>query len=304
MKRILTGVSLFAALSISIAAFAQHTPNPVRIAVIDTGISTVAIDFSHIIEGYNYIRPHDGTEDKIGHGTAIAGVLVGSEAADAEGICPNAVLVPLVYATKDEMGITIKGDTSMVAQAIYDAVDVYDCDIINISSGSTSDSKSLRSAAAYAEEKGVLVVSSAGNSNLYRPQDIYYPGAYDTVLCVGSANLNAEVSPFSQRGNMIDILAPGSNLRVVSIRAKKIRAFGTSYSTAYVTAAAAKLLEQNPGLTPVELRNILCSSAKDIGEPGFDPDSGWGILDLTALRGKTGEGTMGQVPCPTLESMV
>ncbi len=279
MKRILIVISLLTALSISTATFAQQTPDPVRIAVIDTGISTVAIDSSRIIEGYNYIRPQDGTEDKIGHGTAIAGILVGSEAA---GIRPNAVLVPLVYATKDEMGKTIKGDTSMVAQAIYDAVDIYDCDIINISSGSTSDSISLRNAAAYAEEKGVLVVSSAGNANLYRLQDIYYPGAYDTVLCVGSADSDGEVSPFSQRGNTIDILAPGSNLRVVSIRAKKIRAFGTSYSTAYVTAAAAKLLEQNPCLTPAELRQILCSSAEDIGEPGFDPDSGWGILNLTA----------------------
>ncbi len=290
MKRILIVISLLTALSTSTAAFAQDTPNPVRIAVIDTGISTVAIDSSRIIEGYNYIRPVDGTEDKIGHGTAIAGILVGSEAAEAEGICPNAVLVPLVYATKDEMGKTIKGDTSMVAQAIYDAVDVYTCDIINISSGSTSDSKSLRNAAAYAEEKGVLVVSSAGNSNLYRPQDVYYPGAYDTVLCVGSANSDGAVSPFSQRGNMIDILAPGSNLQVVSIRAKKIRAFGTSYSTAYVTAAAAKLLEQNPGLTPAELRKILCSLARDIEEPGFDPDSGWGIL----LWDK-GTGTLSQV---------
>ena len=103
MKRILIVISIIIALSISTAAFAQHTPDPVRIAVIDTGISTVAIDSSHIIEGYNYIRPQDGTEDKIGHGTAIAGILVGSEAADAEGICPNAVLVPLVYAAKDEI---------------------------------------------------------------------------------------------------------------------------------------------------------------------------------------------------------
>ncbi|NLV36530.1 MAG: S8 family serine peptidase [Clostridiaceae bacterium] len=283
MKRILIVISLMTALSISTAVFAQRTPDPVRIAVIDTGISAVAIDSSRIIEGYNYIRPKDGIEDRIGHGTAIAGILVGSDKADTEGICPNAVLVPLVYATKDEMGKTIKGDTSMVAQAIYDAVDIYDCDIINISSGSTSDSLSLRNAAAYAEEKGVLVISSAGNSNLYRPQDIYYPGAYDTVLCVGSANSDGEVSPFSQRGNTIDILAPGSNLRVVSIRAKKIRAFGTSYSTAYVTAAAAKLLEQNPDLTPAKLRQILYASAEDIGEPGFDTDSGWGILNPATI---------------------
>ena len=31
------------------------------------------------------------------------------------------------------------------------------------------------------------------------------------------------------------------------------------------------------------MRKILCSSARDIGELGFDTDSGWGILDLTAV---------------------
>ena len=49
----------------------------VKIAVIDTGISTSAIDSEKIGQGYNYIEDNEDTEDLIGHGTAIAGILVG-----------------------------------------------------------------------------------------------------------------------------------------------------------------------------------------------------------------------------------
>ena len=125
----------------------------VRVAIIDTGISTAAISPDQIDRGINYIRPQDDTEDKLGHGTAVSAIIVGSEPARIEGICPSATLIPMVYATKDEDGKQVRGDTGMVAQAIYDAIDVYDCDIINISSGSQAGSYRLQQAVEYAEEK-------------------------------------------------------------------------------------------------------------------------------------------------------
>ena len=124
----------------------------VRVAVIDTGISTAAIDPARIDGGINYIRPQDGTEDKLGHGTAVSAIIVGSEPARIEGICPTATLVPMIFATKDEEGKQVRGDTAMVAQAIYDAVNVYHCRIINISSGSQNGSHRLQQAVEYAEE--------------------------------------------------------------------------------------------------------------------------------------------------------
>ena len=97
----------------------------VRVAVIDTGISTAAVSPDSIAEGINYIRPQDETQDKLGHGTAVSAIIVGSEAARITGICPTAELVPLVTTSKDEEGKQVRGDTAMVAQAIYDAIDVY-----------------------------------------------------------------------------------------------------------------------------------------------------------------------------------
>ena len=70
----------------------------IKIAVIDTGISSSVIDSGRILEGKNYIEPQHDTEDRIGHGTALAAFIVGSVPARMEGYCPDALLVPLVYA--------------------------------------------------------------------------------------------------------------------------------------------------------------------------------------------------------------
>ncbi|SHI89099.1 S8 family serine peptidase [Lutispora thermophila] len=65
------------------------TEDKIRIAIIDTGISSVAISADNLKEGHNYILPNNSTEDDIDHGTAVAGIIVGSEKAGIEGIMPN-----------------------------------------------------------------------------------------------------------------------------------------------------------------------------------------------------------------------
>ena len=247
-----------------------------RVAVIDTGISTRAIPTENIVPGKNYVLPDGGTEDLRGHGTAVAGIIAGSAKAKKEGLCPEAELVPLVWSTLDGEGKPLQAGADTAALAIRDAIDLYGCRIVNLSLGTDTDRPALREAAEYAEEKGVLLVAAAGNGGGDRP---CYPGAYDTVLCVGSVDASGEVSSFSRRGEWVDLTAPGEDLRVVSLRGRTIRAWGTSYAAAHVTGAAARLLAADPTLTAADLRELLTASARDAGEPGFDPDYGWGVLD-------------------------
>ena len=255
----------------------------VRVAVIDTGISTAAVSPDSITPGDNYIRPQDDTEDKLGHGTAVSAIIVGSEAARVTGICPTAELVPLVTTSKDEEGKQVRGDTAMVAQAIYDAIDVYGCKIINISSGSTGGSSRLKEAVEYAERKGVLVISCAGNGQESNPGAVYYPGGYDSVICVGAANSDGTIAAFSQQNDTVDLLALGTDLRLASIKGTRIRGEGTSYATAIVTGAAAQLWTQNPDLTANEVRQILLDSTRTV--------DGWRVFDLEAALAWTPKDT-------------
>jgi uncharacterized repeat protein (TIGR01451 family) len=54
--------------------------------------------------------------------------------------------------------------------------------------------------------------------------------------------------------------------------------FGTSAAAPHAAAIAALLLSYNPGLTPAQVRFALTNTALDIEAPGFDRDSGWGIV--------------------------
>lgn len=106
----------------------------VKIALLDTGISTKAIDASHILPGYNYVTATEDTEDQINHGTAVASVIAGCKNAKVTGIAPEAYLIPLVIVTKQD-GEAASVSPEQLAQAIRDSIDIYQVDIINVSLG-------------------------------------------------------------------------------------------------------------------------------------------------------------------------
>ena len=258
---------------------------PVRIAILDSGISTAAIDPTSLEGGLNRIKPLSAMEDTTGHGTAVASIIVGSKAAGVEGICPQAVLIPLVYCAEDYLGRTVNADAVTVGEMIREAVDTFHCDIINISAASAKDDDSLREAVEYAVEQGVIVVTCAGNTNLTTPDNVYYPGAYEGVICVGSVNAAGEVSDFSQRGDSLDFVAPGEDLPAATMEGERTSVTGTSFAAAYVTGIVAAILTDEPDLRqqPEEIQQkvmeLLKQRARDINEQGWDAFSGWGILE-------------------------
>ncbi len=190
----------------------------------------------------------------------------------------NAYLIPLVVRTKTKSGEQKGISVEAFAQVIIDCVDKFDVDIINVSLGIKKDVDEVKKAVDYVVEKGVLVISVVGNDG--EDEDHHYPAAYETVLSGGSHDKDGKVSIFSQRNGTVDILAPGEDIWLASKNGKTYGTRGTSFAAAYVTAAVAELLFENPGLSPKEIRSMLCKSAIDIGDEGFDMESGWSIIDL------------------------
>lgn len=232
------------------------TRDPVIIGIIDTGISTRAIPAERLSEGKNYFDPTQSTEDTYGHGTAVASVILKH--------FPQAKLVPLVSNVYDGKRIQ-QVDNDVFAQMIRDAVDVYGCQIVNVSMGLILDKPSVREAVEYAEEKGVPVIASAGNDYARDGEFKYYPAGYDTVFAVGSVNeKKTEVSDFSQRGDWVDVYACGEEVTVKTLSGNKKKNEGTSYAAALVTALAARLLQKNPDLSPADLREDLLKKCKTL----------------------------------------
>lgn len=227
----------------------KENPTQIRVAVIDTGISTKAIPEESISKGMNYVDTGLSTEDTYGHGTAVASIIL-SEA-------PNAQLVPLVSNVYEDGKIKqVENDT--LAEMIKDAIDIYDCQIINLSAGPILDKDSVRNAVGYAEEQGVLVVASAGNDYEENGAVRYYPAAYDSVLAVGSLVKDGkEIAPFSQRGEWVDTYVVGEGIPIKTLSGNKMTGDGTSYSVAKVTGMAAKELEDDPTISLNKLKENL-----------------------------------------------
>lgn len=260
----------------------------VRVAFIDSGISTKHIDPVQVYEGKNYVFPFQDTEDRDGHGTATAGMMLGSSKLGLEGSCPDALAIPLVIHDRYPSGVSRVGDVYIMCEAIYDAVDVFGCRIINISMGIPVESDELRLAMEYAEEKGVVVVSAVGNDNLSNPNREYYPAVYNTVIGVGAVDNSFDgyvVADFSHRKG-VSVLSRGASVKTVTNRndVEPIIRSGTSYACAYVAGLCAQLLMDSPWLTPAQVRALLYVSAQDLGIPGVDIESGWGVVGINNLN--------------------
>jgi subtilisin family serine protease len=58
---------------------------------------------------------------------------------------------------------------------------------------------------------------------------------------------------------------------------------GTSFAAPLVAGAAALAWSIDPNLTPDQVEQMLYSTAKDLGDPGWDQIYGWGRLDIGAV---------------------
>ena len=242
------------------------------IGFIDSGIAPYNMDETHILEGKNYVFENSDTVDRIGHGTKTAGTVLGSADGRVQGSCPNAYVVPLVVVDKYPSGVTENGGTSALISAIYDAVDVFGCRIINISLCTTENSEALEKAVDYAYSKGVIIVCAAGNNG--ENGTVCYPAHYDNVLTIGSSS-GTSVADFSQMTD-VDFYFEGKDLTLVSMKKGKTAAdSGTSYSCAAVAGICAKLLTEDPVMSFEDvyaaLADLCIAGTPDILFPGSHP---------------------------------
>jgi Subtilase family len=131
---------------------------------------------------------------------------------------------------------------------------------------------------------GSLAVSASGNLRLHfsRPG---VPAMWPHVLTVGSTSRDDRVSYFSNEGQGIDLAAPGEFIVTATPLFFEQSGYaeleGTSFSAAMVSAAGSWVATRRP-MHVTQLFELLRSTARDVGRPGWDKDTGYGILDLPA----------------------
>ena len=243
----------------------------VRVGVLDSGINPHEDIAGRLSKGQSYLSGGGDTADDYGHGTHVAGLIAGSGKNGCIGAAPEAELIPLKIT--DGSGVMV----STVCRAIYGGIDDYDCDILNLSLGIWSEYESLREAVAYAEEKGVVIVSAAGNNG---SKAKVYPAAYDTVIGVGAVDSTGTWFYHSNYNDSVTVTAPGVNVRTIGKYSGYELKSGTSFSTPFAAAAAAVMLSIDDTLSPADIREILAQTAADKGARGYDEYYGAGIVDI------------------------
>ncbi|MBO4949858.1 MAG: S8 family serine peptidase [Clostridia bacterium] len=262
----------------------------VRVAVIDSGVYPHKDIENNLIKGKNYVNESspDDTTDNVGHGTSVAGIIA-SRCNDLAtvGIAFKTKVVPLKVTDSKELSM------SLAVKAIYDAVDTYNCDVINMSFGDTNKSTMLEDAVMYAISRGVIAVASAGNKG---NTGYMYPASFDDVISVAnvcSSYLNYVqygsglcISSSSQRNDKIDIAAPGTGIAAISKTGSVADVSGTSFSAPMVAAVAALAKSVNPDIGQSEFQSLIKQSANSsyLTTSGQDETAwGAGLLDIEAF---------------------
>jgi hypothetical protein len=213
--------------------------------------------------------------DPKGHGTHVAGIIAAAvnNGIGGAGVAPQARIMPIRVLAADGSGIS-----EDVTKAVRYAVD-NGAKVINLSLGGSTESTPLTSAIQYAVDHNVLVVAAAGNGGPSSTPK--WPASSDLAIAVTAIDRTNGVARFDQRGDYIDLAAPG-----VSILSTKINDYaeedGTSMAAAFVTGAAALLFAAQPSITAAQVRDILQRTATDIGALGRDSTFGYGVINLVA----------------------
>lgn len=254
----------------------------IRVGVIDSGVDLDNIDLSYCIEiGKSYV---DSTpDDNYGHGTKVSGVI--------SALMNNKKLVAgMTKATIIPFKVTNSTNvsTSDIISAVYDAIsDKYACDVLNISIGGTASAGTINSfntAFEKANEKGVIVTASAGNS-AKSGNPINYPASCDNVISVAAVADDMERASYSEYNEYVDVTAPGGDSEKLSyvyttgLNSTCALTSGTSFSAPHVAAMAAIAKGIRKDINFDKMMKLIKYSSLDLGEKGRDDYYGYGLLN-------------------------
>jgi len=294
--------------------FIKPPANQPLIGIIDTGVTADNPDLDpyHIHfgnhadlvagDGNPLLQSGEGSE----HGTHIAGIIAATQdnGLGIDGINDQA---PLYISRATGSGNWAQGLVDFVDAAKESgqphAIANLSLDLTQINhDGSVTTRYEFtpfeREALEYARQNHVLIVAAAGNDGDVMSVLGQASQEFDNIITTGAAkhlDLSSDHAvpiaeaydraDYSSYGYGLDILADGGTVEnpILSTVGDGLGTLtGTSVATAQVTGAASLVWAANPDLDYRQVIEILKSTATDLKTPGWDVETGSGLLNIAA----------------------
>ncbi|MER9216810.1 S8 family serine peptidase [Mesorhizobium sp. M0663] len=240
------------ALRVPISSLAAGALQPVRVAVLDSGIDASHTDLRNRVEsavicsadekGSVAITPSDPTanNDTYGHGTAVASIIA--------RIAPNATLIDVRV-----LGGNKPGSPDAFLGGI-DFANSTDAQIMNMSVAvGESYLPRLIPLTEKAYRRGKIIVAATRNRPL---EDEGYPASIVACIGVGNAGRGRE-DIWRFRRDIIEFMGHGVDVPVAVAGGGYATQSGTSFATPIIAGLIALLLGAHSGLSPFDVKAIL-----------------------------------------------
>lgn len=280
----------------------DYTGDGIIVAVLDSGFPNVDImgafqrlrDNGDLLGGYDFVRRDANVHAFAGndHGTKVLSNMAGFVQDQFVGTAPDASYY--LFLTEDVGSETPVEEAYWVEAA--ERSDSLGVHVINTSLGYktyqnpnyTHTDEDLNGSTTFitrganiANEKGILVVTSAGNSGA---SGVGAPADATGVLSIAAVDSDGDYVGFSSQGSSIqptqkpDVAARGGATFVINSSNTIVNNNGTSFSSPLMAGGIASLMQALPNATHEEIKDYVRMSASQFTTPDFF--IGYGIPDL------------------------
>lgn len=235
--------------------------NPGEVA--GNGVDDDMNGFVDDVNGYNFVSNSSVMLDDDGHGTHVAGIVLGvTQDIFETPIAPAKIrIMPLKFLDGDGVG-----RTSDAVKAIYYAVN-NGATILNNSWGGSSYSASLHEAVTYAYDQGVSFVAAAGNSASNNDFYPMYPASYNVpnIIAVAATTDADGFAYFSNFGvSTVHLGSPGYDILSTYPGNLYVSMRGTSMAAPFVAGVAALLKREEPAVLGYQMKTTILGSGNNL----------------------------------------
>jgi subtilisin family serine protease len=256
------------------------------VAVVDSGVASGHPDLrGQLVAGRDIVDGDATPADGEGHGTHVTGIVAAAtdNGVGVASVAPGARVMPVRVLASDGSG-TVED----IAAGI-DWARTHGADVVNLSLGSevpivgAAGGDAVDAAIRRAVGAGIVVVAASGNSGVPVCEQ-----PADGLVCVGAVDRRRMRSVFSSFGAGLALVAPGGS--AVPVDGEDVLSTvppagydemaGTSQAAPHVAGVAALLA--SVGVRGRAAVARMLSTATDLGQPGVDPEYGYGLVNARA----------------------